>query len=89
MSGMLRAVRRCLHRIADPTVTRGVSLSGRLMPGLAVLSPGIPSPPRSGTRVRGGGDLVAARSPRAPRGEPPRRAGGVPPSGPRGVDRPS
>ncbi len=62
MPGMLRAVRACLHRIADPVNTRGISLSDCLMSGLAVFSSRTPSLLQSGRQVRGGGDPVMARN---------------------------
>ncbi len=62
MPGMPRAVRACLHRIADPGGTRGIGLSGCLMPGPAVFPCRTPSLPRSGRQVRGGGDPVMARN---------------------------
>ncbi len=48
MPGMLQAVRACLHRIADPVDTRGISLSDYLMPGLTVFASRTPSLLRSG-----------------------------------------
>ncbi len=68
MPGMPAAVRERFDRIADPTVTRGISLSDCLMSGLAVFSLKIPSLPQSGTQVRGGGDPVQARNLRSPFG---------------------
>ena len=53
MPGMLRAVRACLHRIADPTDTRGISLSDCLMSGLAVFPSRTLSLLQSGRQVRG------------------------------------
>ena len=57
MPGMLRAVRACLHRIADPTGTRGISLSDCLMPGPRCSRPG-----HRRRRSPGGGDPVMARN---------------------------
>ena len=62
MPGMLQAVRACLHRIPDPISTRGIGLSDCLMSGPAVFSFRMPSLPRSGRQVRGGGDPVMARN---------------------------
>ncbi len=62
MPGMLRAVRACLDRIADPVDTRGISLSDCLMSGLAVFSSRMPSLLQFDRQVRGGGDPVMARN---------------------------
>ncbi len=56
MPGMLRAVRACLHRIADPIDTRGISLSDCLMSGPAVFSLRMPSLLQFDRQVRGGGE---------------------------------
>ncbi len=66
--GIPSAVRGCLDRIADPTVTQGIGLSGCLVSGPAVLSPGIPSPRRFDRRACGGGAPGMARNLRSPFG---------------------
>ena len=41
--GMLRAAHGCLRRVPDPPRSRGIALSGCLMPGPAVFPLKIPS----------------------------------------------
>jgi len=62
MPGMLRMVRACFDRVADPLDIRGITLSDCLMSGLAVFSLKMPSLLQFDKRVRLGEDPVQARN---------------------------